>query len=95
VMYTQEFYRKLLVMNNEYLQLAEEILKIRQNKLLSKYLKETSQYMTLNYHTGEIEFRENKELRPNYNKDKGWGNLVEPITPQHPVQHQNLSLLDE
>ena len=71
--------------------LEQEILKIRQNKILIKYLNETRQFMKVNQLTMEIEFIENKKLRPNYNNDQGWGILAQPIIEQHPAQHQDLS----
>jgi hypothetical protein len=80
-------------MNNSNDILEQEIIKIRSNKILGEYLRDSRQYLWYNYLTSEIEFREIRELTIAYQtgKDKSWGIIQEPIIPQHPAQQSNLS----
>lgn len=72
--------------------LEQEILKIRQNKILAEYLEKTAQFLQVNIITKEIEFHEDKELLKTHNQNTDdWSVLMKPIIPQHPAQHYNLS----
>ena len=74
--------------------LEQEILKIRGNKVLAEYLRDTRQYLWYDYLTGEIKFKEIREITIAYQtgKDRSWGIISSPVLDQNHAQHQEISL---
>lgn len=78
--------------------LAEELIKLRSNKVLIDYLHNTKQYIVLCPVTKQLEFYEEYKRTPAYIKSggkTGWGCAALPTIPQHPAQNCDLSLLNK